>query len=101
VTGGVVRETLKKLRDGGVVDLCGIFFEMDEGPIQEGDLYIAERNTGPQLLTAKKVVMCECAGCETSCLDSCYTNLPDYIIPTCAAYPYCYEECVKVKEAGI
>ncbi|MFH1405064.1 MAG: hypothetical protein ABIH21_03120 [Patescibacteria group bacterium] len=75
--------TLRKLRAGEVVNLEGINFVMDEGEIQPGDLYIAERNTGPKLLTARKVddqdLMC--------------------IFPTTLDYPYDLGECIKVREA--
>ena len=53
--------TVMALRRGEVVDLNGIKFKMDvdengqEKEIRPGDIYIAERNTGPHLLTAAKV----------------------------------------------
>lgn len=74
--------TLKVLRAGGVVDLGGILFEMDEGEIQPGDLYVAERNTGPHLLTARVVSK------EHGCIH-----------PTCNTYSFDIGECVKVREA--
>lgn len=85
-------KTIRALRDGQVIDLEGLKFKMDvdveahEKKIVLGDLYIAERNTGPQLLTALKVVEEEslCGG---------------YIIPTTIHYPYDLSECVKVVEA--
>jgi hypothetical protein len=55
---------------------------MDQGEIQPGDLYVAERNTGPQLLTAREVNR------EFNC-----------IYPTEPAYAYDIWECVKVREA--
>jgi hypothetical protein len=85
-------KAIRALRAGQVLDLEGLRFRMAvdeqgvEKPIQAGDLYIAERNTGPQLLTALKVVQEQslCGG---------------YIIPTTSNYPYDLPECVKVVEA--
>ncbi len=44
--------TLNALRRGEVIDIEGIELKMDDGEIKPGDLYVAERNTGPKLLTA-------------------------------------------------
>ena len=75
--------TLKALRRGEIVDLGGIFVEMDEGEIQPGDLYIAERNTGPKLLIAREINL------ETGC-----------VFPTeFGQYAFDIYECVKVREA--
>lgn len=74
--------TLKALRRGEVADLGGILLKMDEGEIRPGDLYIGERNTGPQLLTAQKVDL------ELGCI---HATTPDY--------SYDLHECVKVCEA--
>jgi hypothetical protein len=85
-------KAIRALRDGQVLDLEGLRFRMDvddsgkEKTIQAGDLYIAERNTGPQLLTALKVVQ------EESCAGG-------FVIPTTNNYPYDVSECVKVVEA--
>lgn len=72
--------SLRKLRAGEVLDLDGILLKMDEGEIRAGDLYIAERNTGPKLLTAKKVDR-------------------GWIEPTTIDYSFDLHECVKVCEA--
>lgn len=74
--------TIRALERGEVVDLGGILVRKDEGEIQPGDLYVGERNTGPHLLTAKRV------SSEIGC-----------IFPTCDAYPYDLKECVRVREA--
>lgn len=74
--------TLRRLRRGEVVDLDGIQVNMDEGGIKSGDLYVAERNTGPKLLIAREV--CEDIGC---------------IFPTTCDYVFDLHECVKVCEA--
>lgn len=87
--------TIRALRSGEVVDLGGIKFKMDvdddgeEGEIQKGDLYIAERNTGPELLEAEKVV----GPGEGP------NGYGDWIQPTTMNYPYNTGECVKVVEA--
>jgi hypothetical protein len=77
------------------VDLGGIKFKMDvdetgrEKKIEKGDLYIAERNTGPKLLTAAKVVG--------------FGEGPNghggWVEPTSMHYSYNIGECVKVVEA--
>lgn len=74
--------TLKKLRAGETIDFEGILLKMDEGEIEPGDLYVAERNTGPHLLTARVV------DTQSGC-----------IVPTDHAYPFNLHECVKVCEA--
>lgn len=79
--------TIKALRAGEVIDLDGIKLIMDAGEIKPGDLYIAERNTGPKLLTAREIVMLECGCCV------------DYIHPTSPDYSFNGYECVKVREA--
>ena len=76
--------TLKALREGETVELGGMKFRMAEGEIKPGDLYIAERNTAPKLLTAKEIVG---------------DWLGAYIIPTTPEYPYNVSESVKVEEA--
>jgi len=72
------------LRRGETLELDGILFKMDgDGTVREGDLYIAERNSGPKLLTAKRIDI------ENG-----------WIVPVDRyAYPYNIGECVKVKEA--
>ena len=82
------RKTVRALRRGEVIDLEGIKLKMvvgsdgQEEEIKLGDLYIAERFTGPKLLTAKKIM-----------------TEHGFIVPTCDAYPYDTPECVKVCEA--
>ncbi|GIU69039.1 MAG: hypothetical protein KatS3mg002_0275 [Candidatus Woesearchaeota archaeon] len=74
------RKIIEKLKKGEVVDLNGLKVIQDEGPLQPGDIYVAERNTGPKLLTVKNV-------------DN------GIVIPTTPDYCYNIWECVKVKEA--
>ncbi len=49
-------KTIRKLNNGEIVEFEGVFFEKENGELQPGDTYIAERNTGPQLLTVEKIV---------------------------------------------
>lgn len=57
----------------------GITFVVTDSPIEPGDDYLAERNTGPQLMVCKSV------------------NLIDgWIVPEGVGYPYDLNECVKV-----
>jgi len=71
--------TVKVLREGGVVDLDGLFLVRAPGDIAPGDMYVAERNTGPHLLTAKYLKM-------------------GAVFPTTQHYPFDTTECVKVAE---
>jgi len=69
------------LRQGGTVTIEGVDFVMDgDGTVQNGDSYIAERNTGPTLLTAKRV-----------------NESMRWILPVENEYSYDTHECVKVK----
>ena len=62
-----------------VVELEGVFFEIDDCLPEEGELYIAERNIGKQLLKAKVV-----------------DQKNRWIIPFENAYVYDFHECKKV-----
>lgn len=73
--------TLRKLRNGEVVDLEGIKLRMADGKLKIGDLYVAERNTGPHLLTVKG-----------------FNEDGDVVFPTTHAYCFNAWECVKVEE---
>lgn len=76
--------TIKKLMAGEVIDFHGILLKMDNWPIGPGDIYIAERNNGPKLLTAK--IVDYAAGC---------------IHPTTFGdYAFDIFECVKVCEVN-
>ncbi len=76
-------KALETLRKGEVVDIgAGVLVKMAEGKIQPGDLYVAERNTGPHLLTCR------------------YVNVEDgWVAAVENAYPFDTNECVKVCEA--
>lgn len=69
------------LRDGGIVEIEGLKFVMDgDGEVAVGDTYIAERNTGPKLLTVQSI------------REDLY-----FVVPV--ENEYCYDtwECVKVR----
>lgn len=72
--------TPKRLRAGEIIDFEGVQLKMDPSEIEPGDIYVAERNTGPKLLTAKEV------DTEIGC-----------IFPVEQEYPYDIPECVKVE----
>lgn len=74
--------TLTALRRGEVINIDGLCLKMDQGEIGSGDLYVAERNSGPKLLTAREVNF------ERGC-----------IFPTTFDYAFDIHECVKVIEA--
>jgi hypothetical protein len=86
--------TIKALRRGEEVEIGGIRFRMaidqngKEKEIKKGDLYIAERNTGPKLLEAENVVgPGEGPG-----------GFGGWIKPTSTDYSYDTDECVAVIE---
>ena len=70
-----------KLRNGETVTIEGVGFVKDgDGIVSVGDTYIAERNQGPKLLTARTI-----------------NDVDGYIVPVEMAYPYNIGECVKVR----
>lgn len=71
------------LREGQTVEVEGVTFKKREGEITVGDWYIAERNEGPRLLTARKIVF---SG-----------DFPSFIVPEEMAYCYDWHECVRVE----
>jgi len=80
--------TFNALLKGEEINFEGVKLKMDgDGKVRQGDLYVAERNTGPKLLTAREIVMSECGCCIS------------YIIPTSSDYCFDGTECVKVCEA--
>ncbi len=70
---------LKILRDGGVLDLDGIKLKKIDRELKPGDLYVAERNTGPKLLTVQEIAN-------------------NAVFPTCNGYAFDIGECVAVEE---
>ncbi|OGZ99474.1 MAG: hypothetical protein A3A28_01875 [Candidatus Sungbacteria bacterium RIFCSPLOWO2_01_FULL_47_32] len=77
--------TISALASGEVVILDGISLKMDEGEIESGDLYVAERNTGPKLLTARAITR-----------DNSFCG--GIVFPTTLDYAFDFCECVKVRE---
>lgn len=73
-------KTLRALHRGEAVEVEGMRFRKVEGAIGPGDMYIAERNTGPKLLWARTI--------ENGA-----------VFPTTNDYPFDLHECVKVEEA--
>ncbi len=84
-------KTIKALRNGETIDFEGVPLKMTEGELGSGDTYIAERNTGPQLLTVRHVATasCDCGECDAK-------PYPYLVAPVEMAYAYDYNECVKV-----
>jgi hypothetical protein len=75
-------KTIRALNSGETIDFEGLKLRKAEGELLPGDLYIAERNTGPKLLTCQEVKVNE-----------------NYVVPK--DFPaYCFDihECVKVEE---
>ena len=71
--------TINALARGETIELNGSYFKMDgNGQVEVGDSYIAERNTGPELLQAEEV------------------HADGWIRPTTMRYSYDIWECTKV-----
>lgn len=62
----------------------GLGFISSSDSIQPGDTYLAERNTGPKLLTCLKVMKND-------------FGEPSYIVPKEVAYCFDVWECVKIE----
>jgi len=62
-----------------IVEIEGVSFEIENKPPKNGEMYIAERNVGKQLLTAKEV-----------------DTVNRWIIPVENAYVYNICECKRV-----
>lgn len=75
-------ETLRKLREGEVVDLEGLLFVMDgDGAVAAGDTYIGARNT-------VDIYTCRSVNAEQG-----------WVNPVGTGYPFDTSECIKVREA--
>lgn len=73
--------TLKALNKGETIIVEGRTVHQIDGKIEAGDLYVAEKNTGPKLLIAARV------------------NVIDgWIHPISNDYSYDIYECVRVEE---
>lgn len=89
-------DTIRALRAGHEVELEGVAFAAADGPICAGDWYIAERNTGPKLLTAHSFIRYLGQGESEPVANSEHSS---WILSEEKAYPYDTHECVKVREA--
>ena len=78
--------TIDALQRGEIVEFEGVRFRKAQGELVVGDSYIAERNTGPQLLTVKSLHL------DTSLCGG-------WVNPVETAYNYDLCECVKVEFA--
>lgn len=69
-----------ELRLVGTADFEGVTLKMvgESDSLQPGDIYVAERNQGPKLLTVREIKI-------------------NAVFPVEVAYPYDLWECVKVK----
>lgn len=74
--------TVARLKAGKIVEIEGIRFKQVEGELKPGDMYIAERNTGPKLLTVREV-----------------NKEGNWVEATTDDYSFDTWECVKVCEA--
>jgi len=75
-------KTIRALLSGLVVEVDGFKLRMDDGDIQKGDIYVAERNTEPKLL------VCDHVDKKIRC-----------VFPDSNDYAFDLHECVKVKES--
>jgi hypothetical protein len=71
---------IQAILDGQTIEFDGFQVTKADGPIEPGDTYLAGRNMGPKLLTARLV------DTELGC-----------IYPNERVYPYDLHECVKVE----
>ncbi|HEY1249194.1 MAG TPA: hypothetical protein VGE97_09415 [Nitrososphaera sp.] len=89
------------LRDGGTITVegCDFVIDGDGRPTKKGDWYIAERNTGPKLLTVKCFCYYTSSNEDIEKTDDVRAlHDPSWINPVESEYAYDYHECVKVKE---
>lgn len=74
-------KTIRTLNSGEVIDLDGLRLRKRSGDLGPGDLYVAERNADPVLLTCARV------------------HPEGIVFPTTVDYPYDLHECVRVEES--
>lgn len=72
--------TIKALRRGETVEIDGFIVKQALTELSSGDLYVAERNTGPHLLTCQRV-----------------NSDGGYVVPEEVAYCFDISECVKIE----
>ena len=94
--------TLRALRAGDPVEIDGVMFVREPGDIAAGDTYVAERNTGPKLLTAARFAYYDGYRHDTR-ISSDFRDVSgavcSWVIPVETAYCYDSDECVKVRLA--
>ena len=79
------RGTKNKIANGEVIHYRDLEIErLGRDHIEEGDRYVAERNTGAHLLTAKQV-----------------NNVGRWVVPVESAYSYDLWECVPVMVSNV
>ena len=83
----MMSQEMQDLRSNRFCIFEGVRLEAEDGPLRIGDTYLAERNSGPKLLTVKQV---------HGHWDGLYL-VPTYVESVENEYPYDYHECVKVK----
>lgn len=66
---------------GEIVEINGKSYRRIDGDIENGDLYFAERNTGPKILTARNV-----------------NRDQSWIVPNEPGYVYDIHECIRIEE---
>lgn len=76
--------SLNALYRGETIEVEGFRVHWIDGVIKVGDMYVAERNTGPKLMIAREIDTSD-GGCG-------------WIVPLCLGYCYDTHECVKVEE---
>jgi hypothetical protein len=86
---------LSSLRHGECVEFEGVYLRMIEGKengglLEEGDTYIAERNSGPKLLTVKKIV-------DRDYAEKHGLAFSGWVEPVETAYSFDFYECVGVE----
>jgi hypothetical protein len=91
-------KTIRALRAGEVVELEGCLWRMRPGAIEKDDWYIAERNTGPQLLTALSFSVYHGRTVEPRVTSVPTSEGASWVNPFETAYPYDTHECVRVEE---
>lgn len=72
--------TLKALVKGEIIEFEGLQLKKAEGDLVPGDIYIAERNGPPKLLTVGRI-----------------NEDRGWVHPTTMDYPFNLSECVKVE----
>jgi hypothetical protein len=94
------RSATAALRDGATVEVEGVLFVIaGDGRVRDkGDWYVAQRNGGPKLLTARSFSFYkQGADGETVTRENLSDDeFPSWINPVEPAYAFDYPECVKV-----